>query len=636
MRSGWNTWNVRSVLSHVYLPDAFAISLGIKTYSTGRCLREALIGRKGKGDETVVPGPHAYDGSYTALELEWSDVKVRVETATADDHWFAAVTPLSDHVKVPALTIEGAVLWNRPGHVRREGDTLILSNGRKSVVVGASGVPRHAEPVVEMTSPYLLVPLEGPVFVGTNPPGLSKAAERIEQRRAGFLNARRGLSEAHHAMQTCLAWNTIYDPLKERMMSPVSRIWSCHWGGWVLFEWDTYFAAWMAGVEDKELAYANARAITEEVTEKGFVPNFATPSGFKSRDRSQPPVGALTVRALCDRFGETVLAEELFDTLLRWNRWWAQHRDQDGYLCWGSDPYEPVTGCRFETVPINTRFAAALESGLDNSPMYENMPYDPQTHRMQLADVGLMSLYITDCRELTELARRIGRNDAVAELTARAGRYTAKLQTLWCEKTGLFLNQRLDLREFQYRLSPTHFYPLLAEVPTQAQAQRMIDEHFFNPSEFWGEWMLPSVARNDPAYAEQNYWRGRIWAPMNFLVYLGLCKYNLPKARLALVEKSEALLLKEWREKGHVHENYCAHTGAGCGVVNSDAFYHWGGLLGLIGILDRGRWTPCPAFPETGGAAEHLAVRWTREAGTQGPGFSNQLRDSNAPEAIRG
>ncbi len=117
----------------------------------------------------------------------------------------------------------------------------------------------------------------------------------------------------------------------------------------------------------------------------------------------------------------------------------------------------------------------------------------------------------------------------------------------------------------------------------------MIAEHFFNPAEFWGEWMLPSIARNDPMYPEQDYWRGRIWAPMNFLVYLGLRKYDLPKARKALVEKSEALLLKEWRENRHVHENYCADTGAGCGSgkQNSDAFYHWGGLLGLISVIER-------------------------------------------------
>lgn len=36
----------------------------------------------------------------------------------------------------------------------------------------------------------------------------------------------------------------------------------------------------------------------------------------------------------------------------------------------------------------------------------------------------------------------------------------------------------------------------------------------------------------------------------------------------------------------HVHENYHGDTGDGCGVGNSDPFYHWGGLLGLIPIME--------------------------------------------------
>jgi putative isomerase len=45
LASGWNTWNTRSVLSHVRLPDGAAINLGIKEYASGFHLREALIGR---------------------------------------------------------------------------------------------------------------------------------------------------------------------------------------------------------------------------------------------------------------------------------------------------------------------------------------------------------------------------------------------------------------------------------------------------------------------------------------------------------------------------------------------------------------------------------------------------------------
>ncbi len=587
LASGWNTWNVRSVLSHVRLPEAFAISLGFKTYDHGRCLREALIGRKGSREERILPGPHAYGGSFTSLDLHWQILKVRIDTATDGEDWFARVSLLSTHVTPPALTIEAAVLWNRDGFARRDGDTLIFSDGRRTVTVKASGQTRNAEPTVEISSPYLLVPLSETVFIATNPDRLCEADDIINRRASEFLQRRAGLSESHHAMQTCLAWDTIYDPSGDRVISPVSRIWSCQRGGWVLFDWDTYFAAWMAGVENRELAYANAIAITDEMTERGFVPNFAQGGGFRTLDRSQPPVGAITVRALCERFGETVLAEEVFDALLRWNRWWSEHRDQDGYLCWGSDPYEPHFDRGPSTSPINTRFASALESGLDNSPMYQNIPYDAQVHRMQLADVGLMSFYIADCRALADLARRIGRSEVIGELNNRADRYTRSLQTLWCEKTGLYLNKRLYTGEFETRLSPTHFYPLLTGAPTLAQAKRMINEHFFNPAEFWGEWMLPSIARDDPAYSDQDYWRGRIWAPMNFLVYLGLCNYDLPEARQALVEKSEALLLKEWRECGHVHENYCADTGAGCGKDNSDAFYHWGGLLGLISVIEE-------------------------------------------------
>jgi len=33
--------------------------------------------------------------------------------------------------------------------------------------------------------------------------------------------------------------------------------------------------------------------------------------------------------------------------------------------------------------------------------------------------------------------------------------------------------------------------------------------------------------------------------------------------------------------------NYDAETGAGCGVPDSESFYHWGGLLGLAALEER-------------------------------------------------
>lgn len=68
---------------------------------------------------------------------------------------------------------------------------------------------------------------------------------------------------------------------------------------------------------------------------------------------------------------------------------------------------------------------------------------------------------------------------------------------------------------------------------------------------------------------------------MTQLVYWGLShpKYAfspvVTAARKALCKQANELLLKEWRQYRHVHENYNAITGEGGDVSSSDPFYHW-------------------------------------------------------------
>ena len=74
---------------------------------------------------------------------------------------------------------------------------------------------------------------------------------------------------------------------------------------------------------------------------------------------------------------------------------------------------------------------------------------------------------------------------------------------------------------------------------------------------------------------------------MNYLVWLGLGKYHSSTAvaaRQQLSQRSRALFLEDWRAHGHVHENYSAIGPDHDSVRSSDAFYHWGALLGLIGM----------------------------------------------------
>jgi hypothetical protein len=592
LSQGWNTWDTRSVLSHVLLPEGFSISLQLASHRTGDTLKEALPGRSDNGaKERVIPGPHAWDGSYTEVEVEWQGIRVRVRSAAVDNGFFLWISPL-EQSPGDALVLVPQMLWGRPGKIWIE-DGTIRAETRSGPTELAVASGRYLA-----TEKGLRFSLAEPIAITTDP---SKTAEEIGEvidkaevqcasRRSTYPEA----PDAYEALRTVLAWNTIYDPGNDRVISPVSRTWSA--GGWVLFEWDTYFAAYMLSLDCQELAYANAIAITSEITDKGFVPNNSQP-GIKSLDRSQPPVGALVIKEIYRKYRDKWFLEEVFDKLLRWNRWWAENREIDGYLSYGSDPYDYGETYHRSYRGIGNLQGAKWESGLDNSPMYDDAVYDRISHQMLLADVGLMSLYINDCRSLAEIAAVLGRTEEERELGERAARYSAKLETLWDEETGLYLNRDLLTGEFSHRLSPTLFYPLLAKVPDQKQAERMIEEHFYNPREFWGEFIMPSIARNDPAFKDNLYWRGRIWAPMNFLVYLGLRNYDLPEARKDMAEKSENLLLRSWLGEHHVYENYNAETGRGDDTGSwSDEFYHWGALLGFISLMDKG-YVPSPQAP---------------------------------------
>ncbi len=593
LAQGWNTWNTRSVLSHVLLPDAFALNLCIKEYVGRQYLKEGLIGRHHDFEERIFPGPHAYDGSYTELRLLWQGLEMIVQSAQKGEDLVILVTPLSSHKKPPLLVVEAGILWNHPGYVCQKRDHIKAKLNKKTVKVFATRESVF-DPYLAVQTPYFSIPLDGPVGVSTGKPRTIEKIQAIIAKQKASQDARAqkygDLSEVYRAIQTCMAWDTIYEPEHDRVVSPVSRIWNVVWGGFVLFDWDTYFAALMAGLDHKDLAYANAIEMTRDKTESGFVPNFSTVANIKSRDRSEPPVGALCCWELFKRFGDTWFLEEVFDNLLEWNRWWHNHRQCDGLLCWGSDPYEPVTGAMFELDlgGVNNRQGAAYEFGLDNSPMYDDIPFDPQTHLMQQADVGLMGMYIADCDCLAKIAKALNHAKIAKELLQRAETYRQSLQRLWDEPTGFFLNWRTDLKQFSHRISPMHFYALLGKGASTEQAQQMISEHFYNPDEFWGEWLIPTIARNDPAYPDQAYWRGRIWGPSNFIVYLSLRNYPLPEAIKDLAEKSKNLLMKNWLENGFVCENYCAETGIGGERIDSDRYYHWGGLLGMPALIEAG------------------------------------------------
>lgn len=585
---GWNTWYNNNLMSYLYLPEGLAVNLNVGTTDNRHLLKEVFKASDFlKRAEKVTPGLRADDGSYTSLTLEYLGIKLKVETAAEDLQFMALITPIepSEHF----LIIDVGMAYGKEGMVGKEGNTLKAQTGGKNWTIRTTGTDIGKE-YLATTAPRLNVKLEAPIAVYT---GEQKSMAEVEQFIANHREKQQqrvdqwgDLSESFLSMQTILAWNTIYDAHNQRAITPVSRLWNQNWGGYVLFDWDTYFAAYMLSLFNKELAYANAVEITKAITPDGFIPNFESEGGHSgnksSWDRSQPPVGSKIIWEIYRHYGEKWFLEETYDELLSWNRWWQKNRDSQGYLAWGSY-------CLRDGKEINQGLKGAkYESGLDNSPMYDDVPMNPENHLMELADVGLMSMYIMDCKTLAKIATELGKKEDARELTRRAKTYGKKLATLWDEETGLFLNKRLDTGELSHSISPTNFYPMLAEECTPKQVNRMIKEHYYNPDEFYGEYIMPSIARNCKGFEDNTYFRGRIWAPLNFLVYLGMQNYDIPEVRQDLIEHSRKLLLQNWRKNGCIYENYNSVTGVGDDVRNADGFYHWGSLLTFIEFIEKG------------------------------------------------
>ena len=510
--TGWNTYNTRSVLSHVLMPYGFSVNIGIKEYENGRILNEALIGRFGKYDEVIMPGYHAYDGSYTELMLKWCKMELSIKTAVENEDLVILIEPVKNKLMPPTVYIQTGFLWQKEGVIKKHSDCILAEVDEKKIYVYATEDEIY-EPNLPVFNNSMVFNLDGCIGISTGKTrSLDKIKEIIDKSKEKHVQqmGKYGeCAELYNAMQACMAWDSIYEPTKGSVITPVSRIWNVGAGGYILFCWDTFFGALMAAKGNKFLAYSNTIEILTTMTKDGFVPNFEAGKRV-SLDRSQPPVGSFVVREIYRQYNEKWFIEKVFDRLFKWNTWFFNNRRiNENLMGWGSNPRIPVTGNEWEYRGINDTFGGALESGLDNSPMYDDAGFDKEKHIMKLADIGLMGLYIMDCKALIDIANEISKYDEKKILQDRKKIMEDGIDSLWCDDFGLHLNKHTDTNKFSYRISPTNFYALFSDSLTEKQKEDIINKHFYNPDEFRGEYMMASIAKNDSAFKEQNYCRGR-------------------------------------------------------------------------------------------------------------------------------
>ena len=429
----------------------------------------------------------------------------------------------------------------------------------------------------------------------------------IDDARAAW-DRRRPRSPAHcgglvESIGDNIMWTVLLQPETGRLYTPAGRRWifprpraasdadTPPPDDWTIFGWDTFFNALLLATVSGELAWSTLLAGLDTRYQDGNVPNWRSRRGG-TPDRSQPPVGSFAALRLHRIHPDRTALATAYRGLLAWCDWWVADKGgrprreglTPGLLSWGSDtalvpPPEQVPEWE---VGASGHQRAAWESGQDDLPLWEEAEWDPRREVLAMSAVDLCSYRALDLECLARIARILGDGPTARRLEATYDRLAATMnRTLWSEAAGLYLDELPSGRS--PRVAASNFLPLLAGVPSRRQARRMV-RVLRDPARFWGDWVLPTISRDDPAFADQQYWRGSIWPPMNYLVLQGLRRYGFDDLAADLAWKGARMFLADRRRTGFCRENFDTGTGRGQG----QRFQSWGPLFALGALEELG------------------------------------------------
>lgn len=391
-------------------------------------------------------------------------------------------------------------------------------------------------------------------------------------------------SEAQGALEAIhdvLAWNHIYDPINARSYTVLTRFWNRQkFGGFGIWMNDVMYHALLWSRYDTEKARRNIEAVFVWQTDEGNFPCLVT-GNDAWLDRSQPPIVSYVIWCCYRNSQDKKLLQWAFPKLLANYDWWWRRRSlhDTGLVAYGTS-LDVGDG-----LYKGTKLAAKDESSMDNMAVHDPAEFDASTGLIQAADVGLNSLLALDGEILAQMATLLKLDEEAARLEQQSEAHKQRIADwLWDDSRGVFANRMMDGR-FVQPLAPTSFFPMAAGIATEAQVDSLIENYLIPEEKFGGLFMLPSATRDDPAYQDNVYWRGRIWAPLNYWVYEGLRRYGRASEASTLASKSLNLFNQGWQQR-QCGENYHAETGAIADQSDTDTFYTWGAMLPALRVKE--------------------------------------------------
>jgi putative isomerase len=301
-----------------------------------------------------------------------------------------------------------------------------------------------------------------------------------------------------------------------------------------LWLWDSAMHALAFRHVDPELARNQIRVMLEFQLPDGMLPDAIYDEGVISEidhpipaEVTKPPILAWAALKLHETAPDLDFLEEIYVPLVRWNAWWFSMNDDD------------VDGLAQYNHPYS--------SGLDDNPLWD--------YGMPVESPDLNTYLCIQMGSLAMIAEILGM-DSEANMWRRRSTSIVQrmIQDFWDNEKGVF--QAMYNDEPIPVLTPFNLYPLWTGQLPKELNQRLI-QHLTDPSEFWGEYLIPSVARNDQHYEPSKMWRGSIWVNINYFFIEALRQIGEDDLADEITQKTLDLIM---RHPG-IYEYYHADNG---------------------------------------------------------------------------
>ncbi len=326
-----------------------------------------------------------------------------------------------------------------------------------------------------------------------------------------------------------------------------------------LWLWDNAMHSLAYRHADMELARNQIRAILANQLDDGMLPDAIFDEGVVASidhpiyaEVTKPPILAWAAMKLHQTAPDLEFLREIYVPLVRWNAWWFSMNDDD------------VDGLAQYNHPYS--------SGMDDNPTWD--------YGMPVESPDLNTYLCIQMQSLALMAEELGLDDDGAMWRRRSKAIVRRMiEDLWDEEAGLF---RPSCEGSPVPVvSPICLLPLWTGELPESMNERLIS-HLTNPEEFWGDFPIPSVARNDPHYEPTVMWRGPVWLNVNYFFVEALQRVGEHELARKLLEATLALVTRN----RSIYEYYNSLTGQPQPTA-ADAF-GWTAALFIDLVLQQG------------------------------------------------